>query len=123
MEVGPRGGPVVPYRHCWLPPRFSKVGPGSGSVRSCWLPSTLGAIIRPLRLPGYTVSGPPRSHLAAPRDRYTLHFDFTAGEDVCGGVGGFSGYRGLRFVVPGRLLVLGAGLAVVWPCFCWFGFL
>ena len=61
------------------------MGPGSGSVRSCWLPSKLGAILRPFFLPGYTVSGPPRSNLTDPRDRDTLHFDFTAGEDVCGG--------------------------------------
>ena len=27
MEVGPRGGPVVPYRHCWLPPSFFEGGP------------------------------------------------------------------------------------------------
>ena len=63
------------------------MGPGSGSVRSCWLPSKLGAILRPFFLPGYTVSGPPRSNLTDPRDRDTLHFDFTAGEDVCGGGG------------------------------------
>ena len=62
-----------------------KVGSGGGSVRSCWLPSRLGAILRPFFLPGYTVSGPPRSNLTDPRDRDTLHFDFTAGEDVCGG--------------------------------------
>ena len=31
------------------------------------------------------MSGPPRSNLTDPRDRDTLHFDFTAGEDVCGG--------------------------------------
>ena len=31
------------------------------------------------------MSCPPRSNLADPRDRGTLHFDFTAGEDVCGG--------------------------------------
>ena len=117
MEVGPRGGPVVPYRHCWLPPSFGRRwAPGAG--RSCRTvtagflldlfeggprgricrgdPSLLasfwlGAILRPLSLPDYTVCGPPRSNLTDPRDRDALHFDFTAGGSVRGR-GGFSGY-------------------------------
>ena len=60
----------------------SKVGLEGGSVvatRSCWLPSEIGAILRPISPPGYTACGPPRSNLTDPRDRDTLHFDFTAG--------------------------------------------
>ena len=87
------------------------------ATRSCWLPSEIGAILRTISPPGYTACGPPRSNLTDPRDRDTLHFDFTAGGSGCGR-GGFSGCRGLRLVAPGRVgrpsgrfLVLGAGLA------------
>ena len=85
MEVGPRGGPVVPYRHCWLPPRFFEGGPRERICPFLLASFCRCAILRPVALPGYTVSGPPRSNLTDPRDRDTLHFDFTAGEDVCGG--------------------------------------
>ena len=154
MEVGLRGGPVVPYRHCWLPPRFvRRWAPGAG--RSCRTvtagfllgvfeggpqgricrsdPSLLasswrGAILWPVSLPDYTVCGPPRSNLTDPRYRDALHFDFTAGGSVRGRCGS-SGFRSLRLVVLGRVgcpggrfLVLGAVLAVVRLCFCWFGF-
>ena len=43
MEVGPRGGPVVPYRHCWLPPRFvRRWAPGADLS---WRPVTAGFLL------------------------------------------------------------------------------
>ena len=49
--------------------------------------SWIGVSPRPISLPDYTVRGPPRSNLTDPRDRDTLHFDFTAGGSVRGRCG------------------------------------